>query len=206
MDLLKSNVIVDIAKTASLLSKQLLDLNSYIKSNPDKLKLFNYATPSSSGYNSTKTSNEHLDQSNTDEAYYSTKKGLSSLSSSSCSYDASMNMSCASANSSVISSSSSMASCKRINKRLFVDLDPMADRQSIFAAGKFSTPQHVQNKAEPKLPRIKETRKEKLKFRLKLMKQFAKHRNHLKSFIKSEKSKEDVKSQQLVASTPFRTH
>ena len=238
MDISRSNVIFDIAKTASLLSKQLLDLNGFLQNHPDKLKMFNYATPSSSGYNSAKASSEHLNMSNNaDEAYFSSKKNMSLFSSTSsstsmCSLpvsstknvhdDSSLNMSCGSMlSSSSLSSSlarassdgapmlltSSVNSANRIKKRLFAELDNNTQ------CNKYATPQLPQNKVEPKVPRIKETRKAKLQFRLKLLKKFAKHRAQLRNFIGSRSSatataikdtSDAKKSCQLTASTPFK--
>jgi hypothetical protein len=125
--------------------------------------------------------------------------------------DSSMNMSCSSTSScskkfSMLTSSMhtiTTSTSSKINKCLFSEMD-MTNVNKVENVNNYETPQLLQNKLEPKMPRIKEARKEKLQFRHKLMKKLAKHRNHLKNLMTTGKSKSPTKSAQLTSSTPFR--
>ena len=98
---------------------------------------------------------------------------------------------------------SSVNTVSRVKKRLFAELDNTQHNPSQLASlNKYTTPQLAQNKIEPKIPRIKETRKEKLHFRHKLMKKYAKHRIQLHNFLGNKSSKRA--DAQVTASTPFK--
>ena len=177
-DNLNANLIYDMANTASLLSKQLLDLHrSIVKSTtlmkfktPQQCYSDNYLTPVSSGYNSVKSSNENLLNDslnmNNQSANFASKRTSLSTSSliSNISTESSVSMSSFSSERNNIRKNLFKESPRQLQK--FVKEKEAIDvEQSVNAV--YLTPQTnmINESNRPKIPRIKETRKDLFKKR-----------------------------------------
>lgn len=154
MDSENLNLILEMAKTASLLSSQLLQLhkNLSINSTP-KTKFLNHLTPISSGYNSVKTSCENL--SIFSHKKYPINHDMTSLIFNSTSSDMESN------NGSRFSSSFIEMETQSIKKCLFLEeTTPFSERHNFLASSQILRTTTPFKKVEPAIPRIKEVRKE----------------------------------------------